>query len=334
MELFHTEFFEVGKSPYIIAEIGLNHNGSLDLAKRMIDSAAENGARCAKFQIFRSECFIHKEAKLGSGSLQEFFKQFELSDEEWIKLAEHARETGIDFAAAVFDDPSIALYPSLHPSFVKIASGDINNSILVEKLKKLNLPFIFSTGTAEQSEVDRMVRWLHGFKKAVLLCVSSYPARPGDYQLPVIPQWKELYQCPAGISDHCSNPVLSIASVAIGSSIIERHFTTDRSLPGPDQKLSDEPHDLRRVVIESHIVYESLQSVKKCQESEKGVKKGARRALYAKRDILPGDPFRLDDWIDLRPSGGFDISEVELLSNKKAAISISEGSILSAGMFV
>lgn len=327
-----TEFQKIGSRypPYLIAEIGLNHNGDLDLARRLVDAAADSGASAAKFQMFSSDEFIGEDAELGGagpGSLREFFRSFELSSEEWDRLAAHTRGAGLDFLCSIFDQTSLDRYLALNPEMVKIASGDLTNTPLIRATLAANLPLLISTGMAEETEIEELVGSLPpGTKFLLLQCVSSYPARPEEYNLRTLLRWSEKYSCPVGLSDHTSDHTLAAAAVALGATLVEKHFTLDRNLPGPDQKMSLEPRDFRELERITRTVWESLgDGRKRCMPSERGARTAARRSLYSTRDLPSKHNLGDSDLIALRPGGGIPAAELEHLIGRKLRIPLAAG---------
>ncbi|MBL8020439.1 MAG: N-acetylneuraminate synthase family protein [Leptospirales bacterium] len=291
---------------YLIAEIGLNHNGDLALACKMADAAKAAGADAAKFQLYDSRHFIHPAARLGEGSLQDFFAQFELTPDEWEKLARHTRGIGIDFFCSVFDIPSIDLYAKLDPSIVKIASCDINNRPLM-KYASQAIPRAVtwvSTGTANEEEVESLVEWGRSNigKMGIFQCVSSYPAKPEEYNLNVIGAWARKFNLPIGVSDHTPGIGVSVAACALGAEAIERHFTLSHDLPGPDQKISLEPATFSAMANAIRDVEVSLgDGIKKALPSEEGPRKFGRRGTYLSRDVAAGQKLTASDFLYMRP---------------------------------
>ena len=334
-----TEFHEIGSNfpPYIIAEIGLNHNGNLDLAFQMVDAAAACGVQAAKFQLFDSDHFIEKEAALGDGgpgSLREFFRQFELSRSGWKELAAHCRKRKVDFLCSVFDRPSLDFYATLSPFAIKIASCDINNKILIEDTLQLDLPLLISTGTASESEVEQTVRWTAGHAAALFQCVSSYPASPSDYNIRAISAWISKYNLPVGISDHCPSNAVSLGAVALGACMIEKHFTLDRKMDGPDHSISSNPEEFAALVKESREVFESLgDGIKKACASEEAPRLYGRRSLYAALPVASSAVLERRDMEPMRPGGGIAPDMYEGLVGKKTRRSIDAGEKLSGEMF-
>ncbi len=340
-----TEFHRIAPDapPYVIAEVGLNHNGDVALAERQVAAAHAAGAHAAKFQYFHSALFLAPEASFGdgpAGSLRDFFRQFELSFSDWQRLADFTRGLGLDFSCSVFDNESLAQYRRLAPAYVKIASGDVDNRLLVEAAAA-SLPVVLSTGTADQAEVDRAVGWLRAAAAAggastfaVLQCVSLYPALPEEYNLSILPRWRERYGCPIGISDHCAGNAVSIAAVALGACVVERHFTVDRNLPGPDQTISIEPDELRALVDSVGQVHRALgDGEKRCLEREEPVRRGARRSLRAAAALATGDTLSAADILPVRPTGGLPASEALSLLGRRLATSVSSGQLLSEDLF-
>lgn len=318
-----TEFHTIGpRSPvYVIAEIGLNHDGDFAQAERMIEAAHEAGASAVKFQLFSADHFIDSQAALGDGgpgTLREFFRGFELSADDWTALARRARELGLDFFCSVFDEPSLELHQRLAARPIKIASCDVTNRPLLEAARATGLPVLLSTGTADEAEVARAVEWLRPSPLVLLQCVSSYPARPADYNLGVLAGWRERYGCPVGISDHCEGNAVSLAAVALGACVVERHFTLDRRLPGPDHALSLEPAELKSLVADAARVRAALEGDgrKRPAEAEAGARQYGRRSLYSARPFRRGTPVEPADLIPLRPGGGIGPENIAALAGK------------------
>ncbi len=317
--------------PYIIAEIGLNHNGDLTTALEQVKQAAKNGAHCAKFQLYNPELFIYSDAALGDGepgSLQDFFRQFTLSESDWKILAAETRKMGLDFLCSVFDEKSLEFYMSLSPSFIKIASADIDNEPLLRSVNKTGLPILLSTGTASEAEVEHALSLLNNASSILLfLCVSSYPARPADYNLSVLKTWQEKFPVLTGLSDHTEDNRLAIASVALGACAIEKHFTSNRNLPGPDQSLSIEPAELSALAQDARLIWDTTREKEKTiSESEIGVRQHGRRALFASRDIQAGEILNKESIVPLRPgSAGIPINRYSELIGKTINKSIKKG---------
>ena len=313
----------------MIAEIGLNHNGDIDLARRMADAACESGANAAKFQLFSPEYFFAENIFLPDGTtLRDYFSKFTLKEGEWILLSDHVHSLGLDFFCSVFDSYSLDFYiNNLNPSLIKTASGDINNRSLIEKAGRTGLPYILSTGTADENEVENALQWIPGRNSVILMhCVSSYPARTSDCNLRVLDVWQKKYSLPVAFSDHTLSMTASIVAVGLGAVAVEKHFTIDKKMNGPDQKLSSDPAEFRELVTLCREAYEGLgDGIKKCNESEIPVREGGRRSLYASADINAGEPFTDKNIIPLRPGGGSGAEKFYDFCGRKAAGNYKKG---------
>lgn len=329
-----TEHHSIGPDSriYLIAEIGLNHNGSEALAIQMIEAAARSGASCAKFQLFDSSHFIQGRASLGDGrpgSLQDFFRNFELPAESWKRLVQACQANRIDFLCSIFDSTSLDLYESLGRRPVKIASTDLVCRPLLEEVRRRRLPIYLSTGASEEAEVERTVEWI-GKPELLFQCVSSYPADPAEYNLSVLPFWHRKYQCLTGISDHCMDLDISLMAPALGAVAIERHFTLDRSLDGPDQSLSSTPEQFRELSGRLGLLRRAMgDGIKKCQPSEQPVRSGGRRSLYLTRNLSAGHVLELSDLRAMRPGGGLDSSRIQEFLGRRLMQDLGQGDMLN-----
>lgn len=323
-----------GAPPYIIAEIGLNHNGNVDQAIAMARAAAESGARAAKFQLFRSDRFIASDASLGDegpGSLRRFFEQFELSRDEWKRLATEVRSTGMDFFCSVFDEDSLDFYLSLNPGVVKIASSDIDNFPLLKAVSQTGLPVMLSTGAADENDIVNALGILTDAPARLLfLCVSSYPAGADDYPLGALIRWTKDYDVLTGLSDHTPDSRIALASAALGTDAWEKHFTLDRSLPGPDQSISIVPDELKKLVSDIGLIRDLVsRSEKSPSVSEINVRKYGRRALYLKSDMPAGAEINEENVIPMRPGGdGVSASLIRTVVGRRLRHSMSAGRLL------
>ncbi len=334
-----TRYHEIaeGTVPYIIAEIGLNHNGQEELALRMIEEASRSGAHCVKFQLYKTELFI--DSGSGGESVHDFFRQFELSADAWKRLARAADANGVDFLCSVFDAESLCLYRELldqAPSekhLLKIASTDLTNRILLEQARAMGFGILLSTGASSEEEVARTLQWIG--KPAVLFqCVSSYPADPSDYNLNLLPAWKERYGCQVGVSDHCESLTVSVAAAAMGAVAIERHFTIDRGLPGPDQALSSTPDQLRELRQTVEIVQAAKgNGIKSCTDPEQNVRLLGRRSLFYSRSLSAGHRLELDDILALRPGDGVPVDQYTLFMGRVLKHDVQAGGRLDPGDF-
>ncbi|MCB1175383.1 MAG: N-acetylneuraminate synthase family protein [Leptospiraceae bacterium] len=296
----------------LIAEIGLNHDGQLDQALRLIDAAKKSGANVAKFQIFQTDHFIHPAAELGDlgpGSLADFFRRFELDASDWQRVRQHCRDRQIDFMASVFDLPSLELYASLDPVALKIASCEVSNPILQADARRVlaPMPWLVSSGTCTEPEIDAFMQ-AHAEQNIVLMeCVSAYPAQPGDYQPALLVQWAAKFHCLCGLSDHTMGMGVSAHAAALGAVVIEKHFTLDRSLPGADHAISATPTDLaqlRSILDEIQASRSGPVTGRQCRPAEEGARLYGRRGLYAREDIAAGQSLTITNTVALRPARG------------------------------
>ncbi len=263
--------FRIGKRvlgpdcpPYIVAEIGVNHNGDFALAKKSIDAAVQAGADAAKFQTFHADEFMadrelpyEYESAEGSQreSMYEMFKRLELPDDWHKALCEHARQGGIEFLSSAADRAAVDLLVELGVPAIKLASEDLINLPLLEYVAAHPVPVILSTGMADEEEIDQAVETLaSGRCTNVLLlhCVSQYPAPDCEVNLLRMQALEERYQLPVGYSDHSLGTEAAIGAVAMGAVFIEKHFTVDRTLPGPDHALSAGPTEFAGLVTAVH----------------------------------------------------------------------------------
>ncbi|MCS7205823.1 MAG: N-acetylneuraminate synthase family protein [Leptospiraceae bacterium] len=326
-----TEYFDFENQslPYVIAEIGINHNGNEDLAIKMIEQAAKAGANAVKFQLYKTENFIEKKASLPlafEGSLFDFFQRYEFPQEVWMKLKKVAHQNKVDFLCSVFDDESLRFYhEKLNSKMIKVASTDINNYLLLEKIKELNYQFILSTGATEEQEIEQVVERF-GKPFAILECVSNYPSQTQDYLLSLLPYWEKKYECLVGVSDHTLDHKVSLISVLFGGRLIEIHFTIDKKLSGPDQKLSITPKELKKLKQEIKI-YNQLKNepIKLPKQSEENVRMFGRRSLFYNKNLQEGSILKKEDLIALRPGGGIPPSEYEHFINKTLKRNVKKG---------
>ena len=249
------DIFELCKEKVIItAEIGINHNGDLKLAEEMIDAAADCGADAVKFQAFKTPWMYSRLTPGFSHTEKDVFAQMqelEIKDDWWPVLAERTRKRNLYFSTSIFDLKALEIVKKVGIDFLKIASSEIDNLPFLELQKALSEIFVLSTGTATLGEISTTVRFLEsiGVRKLILLeCTSSYPAPPQSIHLLNIDFLADTFQLPAGYSDHALGIHHAIAAAARNARFIEKHFTLDKNMPGPDQKISADPADLKTLV--------------------------------------------------------------------------------------
>lgn len=331
--------------PYIIAEIGVNHEGNLDTAKFLIKEAKEGGADAVKFQSYKAETLASQNSpaywdlkKEPTTSQYELFKKYDtFGEQEMLILAKHAKELEIDFMSTPFDLTS-ANYLTNIMDVIKISSSDLNNKPFIQYLSSFKKPILLSTGASYLSEIKRTLSWIpNDIPVALLHCVLSYPTHDKDANLAVITSLKkEFPHLTIGYSDHTlpHNMHSCLLATILGATIIEKHFTHNKSLPGNDHYHAMDKDDLK--LLRKHIdkTIELLGSPNIAPHAcEKRSRIEARRSLVAKSNIPKGSYITTNNITFKRPSYGIAPSDIELLIGKKAKFNISEDSILTWDMF-
>ena len=306
----------MGKT-FIIAEAGDNHNGSRELAFRLIDKAVEAGADCVKFQTFITEEIISKRAekaeyqKAATGSDEsqyQMVKKLELSFEQFRELQKYAEERDITFLSTPFDIPSVEFLDSINIPCFKIPSGEITNLPYLIKIAETGRDVIMSTGMAELNEIESAINILreHGSGDISLLhCNTEYPTPYEDVNLRAMLTLKEKFGVRVGYSDHTQGIEVPIAAVALGAEIIEKHFTLDHNMEGPDHKASLEPDELKQMVDGIRKTEKALgNGIKTASPSEKKNIQIARKSIVARRDIKKGEILTEENLAVKRPGNG------------------------------
>ncbi|MFZ8170816.1 N-acetylneuraminate synthase family protein [Alteromonas macleodii] len=300
---------------YIIAEAGVNHNGDINLARELIDIAVSAGADAVKFQLFNTDVLIKNDVKKATYQVQssadeqtqyDMLKELEISTEDCASLAEYAAVQGIDFIVTPFDEPSLSFLLSLPLAALKISSTDLTNLAFIEKAAEANVPIILSTGMSEQSEVDQAVAALKDKVKDLILlqCTSSYPAPLQQLNLNVMQKYAEDYGVIVGYSDHTADIGASPFAVAAGACVIEKHFTKDKTLKGPDHLASLSPAELEELVLKIRQVEQMLgSSIKRVELCERENRLALQKCLVASQSIRMGG-FITSDNIVARRTGG------------------------------
>jgi N-acetylneuraminate synthase len=335
-----------GHPVFIIAEAGVNHNGDMNLARQLIDVAAQAGVDAVKFQTFRAEKVVspyapkatYQQQKIGDEESQlEMVKRLELPFESFRELYNYCHTRNILFMSTPFDEDSVDFLADLGMTIFKIPSGEITNLPFLTHVARKGRPMIVSTGMAFLGEVEAAVRAIeavgnHSF--ALLHCVSNYPANPADVNLRAMQTMTRAFNVPVGYSDHTLGSEVALAAVALGACIIEKHFTLDRNLPGPDHQASAEPAELAALVRGIRVVEASLgDGRKQPAASEANTAAVARKSLVAACDI-PAGATLTEMMIALkRPGTGLPPAMREFLIGRVARTMISAGTLLTLGMF-
>lgn len=328
---------------YIIAEAGVNHNGSIDLAKRLIEVAADAGANAVKFQTFKADKLVSRAAPKAdyqiehtgaSESQHAMIQKLELDEAAHVALVSHCKANGIEFLSTPFDPESLELLvQKLDLSKIKLSSGDLTNAPLLFEAAQTGKPVILSTGMSTLGEIEMALGVLAfgytsineppslaAFERAygsatgskalqekltLLHCTTEYPAPLADINLRAMATLQHAFGLPVGYSDHTHGITIPVAAVALGAVIIEKHFTLDRSLPGPDHKASLEPDELKQMVRSIREVELALGSpIKKPAASELKNRPIARKSLVASREIRKDEPFTQGNLAVKRPGDG------------------------------
>ncbi len=301
----------------IIAEAGVNHNGNLDIAKRLAWTAKECGADIVKFQTAKLSSLVSRYAEMADyqkenmgreTSQREMLKRLLLSYEDFEELSSYCKEIGIKFLSTPFDIESIDFLESLGCDIWKIPSGEITNLPYLEKIGRTRRDIILSTGMSTMSEIEEALQALRrsGSGEIVILhCTTEYPAPYDEVNLKAMRTLAETFRCRAGYSDHTEGIEVAVAAAALGAEVIEKHFTLDKTMEGPDHKASLEPSELRRMVRAIRNIEKAMGSgVKEPSESELGNRKAARKSIVAKREILKGEILSEENVTTKRPGNG------------------------------
>jgi len=309
----------IGKKVFIIAEAGVNHNGNINLAYKLVDVAKEAEVDAIKFQTFKTEKVISKYADMASyqknnlstkESQYEMVKKLELSYKEFKKLKKHCDEIKIMFLSTPDEEYSLDfLVDELDMPFVKIGYGEVTNLPYLRKIAAKNKPIIMSTGMAELGEVEEAINTIREVNSkaniSLLHCTTNYPTPYEEVNLKAMQTLAVAFKLPVGYSDHTLGIEVPVTAVAMGAKIIEKHFTLDKKLPGPDHKASLEPSELKEMVKAIRNIETALgDGIKKPNKSEIEIMKVARRSLIATRDIRAGEIIKESDIAIKRPGTG------------------------------
>jgi N-acetylneuraminate synthase/N,N'-diacetyllegionaminate synthase len=331
-----------GAPCFIIAEAGVNHNGDVELAKKLIDAAADAGADAVKFQTFRAESVVttnaekaeyQKETTDMEESQYDMIKKLELTEYNFKELADYAKEKDILFLSSPFDKESVDVLDEINVPVFKVASGEITNFPLLKHIAGKGKPIILSTGMSTLGEMEEALTVIRevGVDDVVLLqCVTSYPAKTEDANLMVIETLRHAFKLPVGFSDHTLGITVPVAAVSLGAVVVEKHFTLDKNLPGPDHKASLEPDELEEMVVAIRDVEKALgNGIKIPTKEEEEIKKVARRSVVAKVGIPKGTTI-VEDMLDVkRPGWGIAPKYINIIVGKKTDENIKKDEIIT-----
>lgn len=326
---------------YVIAEAGVNHNGDLALARTLIDIAIEAGADAVKFQTFDPEAVVSEVAPKAeyqirntgtAESQRDMLQRLTLPPSAFAELSARARDRGITFLSTPFDPASAALLIELGVPALKVPSGELTNLPFLRRLAAARRPLLISTGMATLDEVRQAVVTVRdcGARDVALLhCVSSYPAEPASCNLRAMQTMREAFDVPVGWSDHTLGTDVALAAAALGAAVVEKHFTSDRRLEGPDHAASLEPPELRALVDGIRAVESALGSgVKAPTEAELATARLVRRSLHFARDLAAGRTLDDADVIALRPAGGMPPAAVDRVIGRVLRRDVSGGEMI------
>lgn len=327
----------------IIAEAGVNHNGSLEMAKKLVDAAADSGVDYVKFQTWITEELMDKGAPKAEYQKQndgtetsqfEMAKKLELSFSEFRQLKEHCEKVGVNFLSTPDEAKSLDfLADELKVPLIKVGSGELTNIPFLRKIGSKKKDVILSTGMATIGEVEKAYYTLiqSGAKSVALLhCTSNYPAAYDSVNLKAMLTLKAAFNTTVGYSDHTMGNEVSIAAVALGAQIIEKHFTLDTSLPGPDHKASITPVELKQLVLQIRNVEKAIagNGTKTPHASEIETKKVVSKGIYLNCDVKAGTVLSDDKLVMKRPAGELNAAMYEMVVGKKLTTDLAKGSQL------
>jgi sialic acid synthase SpsE len=311
-------FIGPGHPCFVIAEAGVNHNGALGRALELVDAAKSARADAVKFQLYRVEEQVSRAAttaayqreRTGSSSMREMAESYDLPWDAHRDIAAHCRDVGIAYMASCFDPQAIDFLLSLGGESIKIASGEITNCPLLAYAAKTGKPILLSTGMSSLEDVTGAVEHMRESGPSPLAlfhCVSDYPTEPRTANLRVMKTLADAFGVPVGFSDHTEGHAVAAAAVALGACMIEKHFTVDKTLPGPDHAMSLAPRDFEDFVAAVRSAEAALgDGAKRVSAKELETRQIARRSLVSRRDIEPGQSLDDENVCLKRPATGID----------------------------
>lgn len=327
-------------SVYIIAEAGVNHNGDFDKAKELVVTAKKIGANAIKFQTFKSDSLTIENSPLANyqrktlnlGNQHQMLKRLELSYEDFKELKNYAKKTGIDFISTAFDLESLDFLNSIGQKIWKVPSGEITNLPFLRKLSQIANNVILSTGMSTLEEVKTAFNLIskNVEKISILHCTSEYPAPLKDVNLRVIEKFRELFKVDIGYSDHTEGITVPLSAVALGATIIEKHFTLDKNAEGPDHKSSLNPNEFRSMIMAIRDLEIALGSSEKVvTPSEQNNRDIVRKSIVASKPIKKGEIFSELNLTTKRPGYGISPMGWDEVIGKKARKNFDKDDFIS-----
>jgi N,N'-diacetyllegionaminate synthase len=320
---------EKGCLMFFIAEIGVNFNGDIKIAKEMIQSAKSIGCSAVKFQTFKADNLVSKLApkvdyqKLTSDVSEthyEMIKSFELTEEMHSELFDFCKITNIEFISTAYDPNSVNFLKNLGVKKIKTASADLIDLSIHKKIVECGLEPIVAVGMASFEEISQTMEVYKGYinQPTLLHCVSNYPCKHSSINLSVLEKIKKIFGTAIGYSDHSIGSEAAMLSVAYGASVIEKHFTLDKSMKGPDHIASSTPDEMFKLINDVNLAIKIIGKPQKTlQEEEKGMYNFSRKSIFTKSRISIGDEFTEDNIYLLRPGNGIPANEYDLIIGKK-----------------
>jgi sialic acid synthase SpsE len=330
------KFIGTGHPCYIVAEIGSNFNGNLSLAKKLIKLAKKCGADAAKFQVFTTENLISRKGfeqknafqKKWKKSVWDVYQDAEFPRDWHTELNSYSKKLGIDFFTSPWDFEAVDSLVKLKAPVIKIGSGDITYLKILKYIGSKNLPILLATGASTLEEISIAVKTIRstGNNKIILMqSVTQYPSKISDANLKVLQTLKNKFNLNVGYSDHSLGSLISLSSVALGASVIEKHFTLDPNMPGPDHPHSMSPDSFESMVKEIRILENALGTgIKKVETSEKQTRVIQRRGIWTIKPINKGEKFTRENIRSLRPVKGLSSSNYEQLLGKISKRNLKE----------
>ena len=323
-----SKVMDCGVQPQVIAEVGINHGGSVDEAMRLMDLAQLSGADMVKLQCFNPDEFVST-----SSPYFELFKSCKLNKSDIKKLFVHAERQGIVLFASVFDETNLNILEDVGCQLYKIASGDITHHTLISSVAKTGKPVIVSNGCSTLNETLVVKQLVSKDRICILHCVSNYPAEIHSLNLRSMDTVRKKMGVPVGFSDHTNGITAAIVATALGARLIEKHFTSDKANAGPDHSLSADPTEFKNLVRAVSASFYSLGSPEKSVVEGEDVRLAIRRSMFASKNLKVGDVLKDSDILYLRPGTGLCASNASRLIGKRINQNINAGDEFRVEMF-
>lgn len=322
-------------APYFIAELNTSHNGNIEQAMKMIDAAKESGCNCVKFQSWTTDSLYSKTYYDSNPIAKRMVKKFSMSEDSLSELASYCQKVGISFSSTPYSKEEVDLLVSLNVPFIKVASMDINNYPFLKYIAQKGIPIVLSTGMADIREIEKAVSTIEneGNKNLCILhCVSIYPAKPEAINLGNITLLRKKFPSyPIGYSDHTLGIEIPAAAVALGASVIEKHFTLDSSKMGWDNGMAMEPDQFKQLVKSCQSVNCAIGSEERVvSEEEMKQRINMRRSIVAKNDLLKGHIIEESDLDAKRPGNGLPPEMIDQLIGKTIIHNVEKDTVIKA----